>query len=827
MSKEMEEKGLQAMDEQFLSRVSSYLPAWQYAPGDGQPEAAVLYAAWRLLEDTRQRLARLPEKHEAEFLRAWGLDPAPAVPMSVYAALTAPDGEAVPAGSELYLSGSGTRLWRTTHSAHAESLALSGQILESGRQGRLFSLPLPSRENPTRLFDFRAPGHQRQAVRFAHRDAFRSRNGCTACLEFPETGEELLNFLADSSKVRWTLEENGTVQEISMPQHSGVELIFSLPPAPLAAALVADVQPGVVAPASLCGEVCVSTQRENLPGEAVICDDGVVVEETFHPFGMSLEPWRSCCLSCPDALTLRGGVVSLSYTLDHMTREEALPGTGEQPEYRPVMRRMPVQPPQPRDVYAQSVAWEYWNGSAWLPIPGTGKWSSDFAGEETARPVQAQFRWPSDARPCTMQGQEEYWLRWRVTQADGIGYLPRRLHIPEVCALRFEAVLRESPVEVSLCSGLTSRFLTREPGGNAPLFPPLTSKEDGWWLQFDHAPHGDVLALFAVLSGRGIGFELTAWESTPEGLHQLGLEDGTDGLAHSGLLRLSGIEGRETMRFGRLGWWICFRDRNGTSSGGQIYPRLTGLYPGAVCLRAVGADTCLAGESVLPLRGGAISGVTLTGSFGGAPPEQNREMLARARQRRHHLGRGVSPLDVEQLVRERFRDVVRTRSRREGNRVMVAILMRDTHQHSAAFTQRREAIVRLLQEETVMPTLGLTLEVREPNFYPIQAMAWLQSDPEDNFQTDSEIVRLALEQFLHPVTGRFRGNGWRMGDLPEEQEMRIYLRDRLPHVKLVKLVLTAMTPQGLEVDCGKVRDPFALPVSGNHTIHEVREEGLK
>lgn len=95
MSKEMEEKGLQAMDEQFLSRVSSYLPAWQYSPGDGQPEAAVLYAAWRLLEDTRQRLARLPEKHEAEFLRAWGLDPAPAVPMSVYATLTAPDGEAV------------------------------------------------------------------------------------------------------------------------------------------------------------------------------------------------------------------------------------------------------------------------------------------------------------------------------------------------------------------------------------------------------------------------------------------------------------------------------------------------------------------------------------------------------------------------------------------------------------------------------------------------------------------------------------------------------------------------------------------------------------
>ena len=52
------------MDERFLSRIGSYLPAWQIRPGDGQPEAAVLYAAWHMLDDTRMRMARLPEKHE-------------------------------------------------------------------------------------------------------------------------------------------------------------------------------------------------------------------------------------------------------------------------------------------------------------------------------------------------------------------------------------------------------------------------------------------------------------------------------------------------------------------------------------------------------------------------------------------------------------------------------------------------------------------------------------------------------------------------------------------------------------------------------------------
>lgn len=812
-------------EQDFFSRVESYLPDWQYDPGDGQPEGAVLYAAWRLLEDTRQRMERLPEKHEAEFLRAWGLEPAEPTPRSAYAALAAPEGALVPAGSELYLSGDGTRLWKTAQAVHAESLTLTGQVLESGRRGKLLMLPPPTRESPTRLFDFRSPGHQRRAARFACPDVFRSQSGCTADLDFPDAEEALAALLSDGSRVRWTLEtEDGSQLDLSPPRRSGTKLRFTLPPAPGAAALTADLLPGAAASAASCKQVLAASHRESLPCPAAVCDDGTVTEGVFQPFGSRLEPWRCCYLSCPDVLALRGGRVTFSFTLSFLTREESLPGADQAPVYRPVMRRLPTPPPEPQDVFVENTAWEYWNGSAWLPLPGSGAWSGIFADAGEARPVQVHLSWPPDARPCAVRGQPGCWLRWRVTRTEGGGALPRRLHVPEVGGLRMSGTLEGRPAGLSVCSGLDPRFHQRQPEDAGPLFPPLGPEEEGWWLRFDHAPHGDTLSLFVSLSGRTAGSRLSAWEAGPKGLRPLGLQDGTEGLLHSGCLELSGILGAKTQQFGQGGWWVCLRDREGRLSQGRRFPQLTGLVPGAVCLRA--QDTCLAGEPVLPRRGGAVSGMTLTDSFGGAPGEDARQTLSRARQRRHHLGRGVSPLDVEQLVREHFRDVVRTRSRREGHQVLVAVLMRDVRQHSAAFAQRRDGIIRLLEENTAIPTLGLQAVALEPNFYPIQVMAWLRPGPEGDFQGDSQAVRLALERFLHPVTGKFRGDGWRIGEMPEEVEVRNYLRHQLPQVRLVKLLLTAVTPQGREVDCKEVRDPFALPIACDPIIREVSKEGL-
>lgn len=810
-------------DAEFAARLASYLPEWQYER-ENQPQSALLYAAQQLLADTCRRMDRLPEKHAVEFLRAFGLEAAPAVPMAAYARFTAPRGAFVPAGSVFYLAGDGTRLWKTLYAVQAESLSLQSQVLESSTRARTVILPPPTPEAPTRLFDFRTAPVRRPALRLAHPTAFASREGITLRLTLAGAEDALLLFLADEKAVDWMLDADGGILPLNPPGRDGTVLTFCLPAAS-GTALLAVLRPDVIPPAVPGTAVTVDSVRRQRPYTCALCEEDACVEGPFLPFGRDLGLWRCCYLACPDALALPGAQITLRGSVTFQQEVEPPPGSEKPPVYKAVMRQMPPPPPAVQDVTVSCVAWEYWNGSFWLPLPGVGDATACFDDNGTDSLLAISFVWPADAAPCAVAGQQGYWLRWRITRMRDTGSLPRRLHIPQVQNLQFDAALLDVPATAAVSRGKNDPFVPWSQGGTRPFFAPRGTDPDRWWLRFDHAPCADSLSFFLQFSGSAPGTTLSAWENTAAGLRPLALEDETEGLAHSGLLWLRGIAGQVTNRFGHNGWWLCLQ-MEGDLAPQQIFPRLTGLFPGSVCLEAVGTDHACTGESALPLHGGPVAGTLLTDGFGGLPPESDAELLRRARQRQHHRERGVSPLDLEQLLRDNFRDVVRTRAQRRGNELQVAVLLRDLHQHNLAFGRRRKAITRLLQQNTALPTLGLSLTVRQPNFYAVQVTVWLRCAPGTDPQTQREAVRRALTRFLHPITGNFRGDGWWFGDLPTRQELRSYLQDRLPDVQPVRLLLTARTPAGLAVDCAAVQDPFALPVSDRHVIYILKKEGF-
>ena len=65
---------------QFEAYVRSYLPEWHFQKGGPELEAALMTALGELLEDSRERVDRLPEKHEREFLRPWLGEPQASAP---------------------------------------------------------------------------------------------------------------------------------------------------------------------------------------------------------------------------------------------------------------------------------------------------------------------------------------------------------------------------------------------------------------------------------------------------------------------------------------------------------------------------------------------------------------------------------------------------------------------------------------------------------------------------------------------------------------------------------------------------------------------------
>lgn len=806
----------------YQEYIRSYLPQWRYGPESGESESAVLLAAAELLEESGTLLARLPQKHEPEFLRGWELQPLDADPMYAYASLATPEGGLVRRGKELYLSGDGGRLWRTAEDTQAEPAQLTEQFLTG--EGKVIPITPPDPEEPARLFDFRREGLPGPEARFSHPDAFSSQHGCQVELRMPQASPELLAFFRGGGLVRWRLVRgSGELLPLAPPGQAEGGLRFQLPPVPDGLALQVSLPP-VRLPEEPVGPVTLRTQRRELPLDLSWDGDGPLVGERWLPFGEIPGVWRACCLSCPDALALRGARIAVRFILSFQERVDLLPGMEREAEYRPIMRRLPAPPPPIREARADQVLWEYWNGRAWTPVPGTEPYTGCFAAQaEGAAQVEAEFLWPGDAAPCEEGGQTCLWLRWRIGRAENSGWLPRRCHAPEVTGLRFSAFLEDAPVSVSVRDQTEEGFHQVE-DPRAPLFHPVTPEGDCWWLGFDRPPSGPLMRLYLMLRNRVPGGRLTAWEVAGDGRERpLTLEDQTDGLSHSGVITLNDIQGGLGVRFGLRRWWLCLRDEDGCLAQGRQFPRLQGLACGAVLLRAESGGPCGKGETLSPLRGGTLRGVTLTEGFGGSAAEDRTALLRRARNFRHHQGRCVSAADADELICGELRDVLRTRCVREGDTLCVAVLMRDVFCHEAAFALRKEAVRRLLEEYSALPALGLDIAVREPVFYPVAATVWLRSEEDTPVELTRREVCEALDRFLNPASGHFQGGGWQIGCLPTEMEARNYLQAALPGEAVVKLLLTVTAPDGRELDRGGVEDPYALPLPGRHTVHLIRE----
>ena len=810
----------------FEQYVRTYLPDWQYQRGGPELEAALMTAMGELVEDSRTRLEKLPEKHQREYLCAWDTGPEAEEPMYVYAALSAPKSTQVPKGSVYYRSGDGTKCWETAEDTWAQAGQLRDQVFSGGECGKIIRMPVPTYEQPIKLFDFRRPGIQKREVRFAHPAAFSSQAGCLTALRLENADDGLLGFFCDPAMCVWFLEAEEGRLALDTPARKEDTLQFHLPPAERAKALLVQVNDGRIPPTVSIRRALVGTAR--VPGEnlLILADSGPCQNTGWLPFGDRLTQWNTCYVSCPDALCLPGAQVTFSWVCSVQSKEELLPGMEEEPEYRPIMRRLPKAPPPIRDVRADLVLWEYWDGTVWRVIPGTEGYSRIFSdidqAQDKARRLEVQFRWPNDAHPCGVQGVNTHWLRWRLSACEGAGWLPARYHAPELSQLSVTVVLPASEAIVEQCCGTDDSFQILTEPSRKVLFPSIAPEQDCWWLGFDTPPGGDMFSLYLTLGGRGPGGTLSACEETPDGgTHPLSLSDQTDGLAHSGMITLHGISGQRSTRFGMDRWWVCIREETGIFHREGGGPMLVGIAGGAARLKAAAGDCCTSGEWLQPLHGGFTVGRALSDSFGGVPEESDEEILSRLQQQRHHLERIVSPTDAEQLICGRVRDVVRVRCVRSGDTLQVGLLMRDVAHHEAAFRLRQGKVQELLREHSVLPSLGLSLQVREPRFYPVHVMIWVSLVSGDNVTGIKRQIERTLRRFLDPVSGHFGGTGWRMGELPTPAQMRACLQSAVPGISLVELVTSTTTPEGKECDPLSIQDPFALPLGGNNTIFSI------
>ena len=201
-------------------------------------------------------------------------------------------------------------------------------------------------------------------------------------------------------------------------------------------------------------------------------------------------------------------------------------------------------------------------------------------------------------------------------------------------------------------------------------------------------------------------------------------------------------------------------------------------------------------------------------SEGGARTESLEELVARAPATFKHRGRAVNREDIICFTKEASQKVAKVKvlsgSDKEGNRVpglMTVVIVPDLPEPKPAPTAEILQIVEAhLKEKT--PNIG-KLKVAGPVYYEVNVRAELVTTDLEALSEIENRVKSKVEEFLHPLKGGKKGEGWDFGQIPSTSDFYSFLSD-LSGVSYIK---------ELDIPSHRTLPESTLPCSGKHEIN--------
>lgn len=324
-----------------------------------------------------------------------------------------------------------------------------------------------------------------------------------------------------------------------------------------------------------------------------------------------------------------------------------------------------------------------------------------------------------------------------------------------------------------------------------------------WYVGFDRPPNGGVTSLlFSMEQCGGAGEVRTEWEYlAADGWQPLPVEDMTDGLSHSGIVRFVCMsEWQRETRAGMDACWLrILRDRRTPFPGGAVK-----VFINAAAVRAMAPGTPgnlpPGGRYKLAKTVGYVAGASNPDALsGGTEAEPQERTVIRGSARIRHQFRAVTPGDFERLVYEICPDVLQVKCfsgydgsgiRRPGS-VTVVILPKDFRTGRRYFYKLQELVKAYLEKhaEGLLCQEG-KLYVTQPVQVRIQTRCQLAVGSYREVAGIRSLAEETLRRFLDPVCGNHDGNGWDMGDVPDYEQMKACLL-AIPGVRYMDFLRTA------------------------------------
>ncbi|EFM11321.1 hypothetical protein PaecuDRAFT_1767 [Paenibacillus curdlanolyticus YK9] len=285
----------------------------------------------------------------------------------------------------------------------------------------------------------------------------------------------------------------------------------------------------------------------------------------FYLFGPSPRTGDTLYLAGAEALSKRGGEVTLCFAIGEESQESAV-----------------------KSILTDEVSWEYWNGGGWL------RWDrQSIEYEAAAGQCRIQFRNGNDIALASVQGQENYWIRCRLLAFNADGQLEvagKRLAISDVSV---SYSVSAAPEQVLAYRNL--QYVDWREGASRES---SLERDDAQaiYIGFDRAPLRGPISLYADLADQVYNPDrhpLIEWQYYAEKRGgsrwmKLDVDDGTDHLTKSGCLTFIGLpDWTEAALFGKQRYWLrgvdtlgVFRtaDSDSGESGSAPAPIIQGLH---------------------------------------------------------------------------------------------------------------------------------------------------------------------------------------------------------------------------------------------------------
>ncbi|MDR1753582.1 MAG: hypothetical protein LBR74_01590 [Eubacterium sp.] len=261
---------------------------------------------------------------------------------------------------------------------------------------------------------------------------------------------------------------------------------------------------------------------------------GEVQEGEVAPFGSPLHPREEFFVACGTAFGIRGGKVSIRFSVNFDKR------------YQSFIMPDGCELPKPADCYADRVSIQYFNGDTFVPFPESGRYSGIFAAQSAD--ISIDLTIPHNMFPVEVHGIFSYWIRFFLTDAKCFDYCPVMYHSPLLNDLTIKYDGKIEPVEITCETLYETNDLTGKK--SAFLFAPHFMGQDYLYLGLEGKVAAHLNIFIRVSGENGLPWVASQVEVlTDTGYQAVGTNDFTNGWSRTGIMSVSMPVGLKKQRF--------------------------------------------------------------------------------------------------------------------------------------------------------------------------------------------------------------------------------------------------------------------------------------